>query len=135
MAYRQLYTEADFGNPYTMHFQFSVPTNGSTTPVASGIRGYGATITRTGVGIMSVVFPAGMPGANLLSAQAHLRLAAVGNTIAQVGTWTAATRTLLVNCINSTTGVAAEWPAANANNVLHIDVVFGDSSAVPNRGG
>lgn len=134
MAYRQLYSEAEFGTPLTLHFQFSVPTNGSTTPVASGIRGYGATITRTGVGIMSVVFPAGMTGSQLLSAQASLRLSAVGNTFAQVGTWTAATRTLLVNCVNGS-GVAAEWPTANANNVLEIDVVFSDASVLPNRGG
>lgn len=134
MTYRQVYKYAEFATPQTLQFQFAVPTNGSTTPVASGIRGFGATITRTGVGIMSVVFPAGMPGGQLLSALAHLRLSAVGNTFAQVGTWTAATRTLLVNCVTGS-GVAAEWPAANANNVLHIDVVFGDSTTLPNRGG
>ena len=134
MAYRQIYSAAEFGTPHTMQFQFSVPTNGATTPAASGIRGYGATITRTGVGIMSVVFPAGMPGAQLLSAQASLRLSAVGNTFAQVGTWTPSTRTLLVNCVTGS-GVAAEWPAANANNVLEIDVVFSDSATLPNRGG
>lgn len=134
MAYRQMYEFAEYATPHTIQFQFSVPTNGATTPVATGIRGYGATITRTGVGIMSVVFPVGMPGGQLLSAQASLRLAAVGNTFAQVGTWTPSTRTLLVNCVNGS-GVAAEWPAANANNVLEIDVVFSDSATLPNRGG
>lgn len=134
MAYRQLYSEAEFSNPLTMNFHFSVPTNGATTPVATGIRGYGATISRTGVGVMTVVFPAGMPGRQLLVATAHLRLAAVGNTFAQIGTWNATTRTLTVNCVNGS-GVAAEWPAANADNVLHVNVVFGDSDTRPNRGG
>lgn len=134
MAYRQLYSESAFATPGTDRFEFAVPTNGSTTPVATGIRGSGATITRTGVGIMSVVFGQGMVGAQLLSANAHLRLSAVGNTFAQVGTYTASTRTLLVNCVTGS-GVAAEWPAANANNVLHIDVVFADSATLPNRGG
>jgi hypothetical protein len=135
MAYRQLYSESAFATPGTDRFEFAVPTNGSTTPVATGIRGSGATITRTGVGIMTVIFGQGMVGAQLLSVQASLRLSAVGNTIAQAGTWTPSTRTLLINCINSTTGAAAEWPAANANNVLHIDVVFADSATLPNRGG
>jgi hypothetical protein len=134
MTYRQLYSETELGNPSTSRFEFAVPTNGSTTPVATGIRGSGATITRTGVGVMTVIFGQGVPGSQLLSAVAHLRLSAVGNTFAQVGTWTASTRTLLVNCVSGS-GVAAEWPAANANNVLHIEVVFGDSSVLPNRGG
>lgn len=134
MAYRQLYSESAFATPGTDRFEFAVPVNGSTTPVATGIRGSGATITRTGVGIMTVIFGAGMVGAQLLSVQAHLRLSAVGNTFAQVGTYTAATRTLLINCVTGS-GVAAEWPAANANNVLHIDVVFADSATLPNRGG
>ena len=56
MAYRQLYSESAFATPGTDRFEFAVPTNGATTPVASGVRGSGATITRTGVGIMSVVF-------------------------------------------------------------------------------
>lgn len=134
MAYRQFYNESSFATAGTDRFEFAVPTNGATTPVAAGIRGSGATITRTGVGVMSVVFGQGMPSAQLLSANAHLRLSAVGNAFAQVGTWTPATRTLLINCVTGT-GVAAEWPAANANNVLHIDVVFADSSVLPNRGG
>jgi hypothetical protein len=133
MAYRQNYLHSEYMTPATIRAEFAVPTNGATTPVASGIRGNGATITRTGVGIMSVVFPAGAPGARLLEARAHLRLNAVGNTFAQVGGWNATTRTLLVNCVTGS-GVAAEWPAADANNVLHIGVVFGDSAALPNRG-
>jgi hypothetical protein len=134
MAYRQNYKTSSFATPQTERFEFAVPTNGVTTPTASGIRGYGATITRTGVGIMSVVFPAGMPGAQLLHVGCQLRLAAVGNTFAQAGTWNATTRTLLINCVTGS-GVAAEWPAANANNVLHISAVFADSSVLPNRGG
>lgn len=133
MGYRNNFSEAEFMTPSTIRAEFSVPVNGATTPVASGIRGNGATITRTGVGIMSVVFKAGAPGAILAQATAHLRLAAVGNTFAQVGTWNATTRTLIVNCVTGA-GVAAEWPAANADNVLHIGVVFGDSAVLPNRG-
>jgi hypothetical protein len=82
---------------------------------------------------MTAVFPVGMPGNTLLDASAELRLAAVGNTFAQMGTWNATTRTLTINCVTGL-GVAAEWPAANANNVLHLRVVFSDSSVLPNRG-
>lgn len=133
MGYRQLYNEAYHGNPARRVFEFAVPTNGSTTPVATSIRGRGATIVRTGVGVMTVTFAAGQPGANLLDVDCQLRLAAVGNTFAQAGTWNATTRVLTINCVNGS-GVAAEWPAADANNVLHVRVVFGDSAVVPSRG-
>ena len=136
MTYRQLYNQTELGTPGTSRFEFAVPTNGATTPVATGIRGVGATITRTGVGVMSVVFGVGVPGTQLLSVQAHMRLATpTGLNMVQATTWTASTRTLLINYIVVSSGAAVEWPAANANNVLHIDVVFADSATLPNRGG
>lgn len=130
MGIRQLYGKSRNANPSKVEFEFAIPTNGATTPVASGIRGRGAVVTRTGVGVYTIVFSAGHKYLDLLEAKAHLRLAAIGNTWAQVGTYVQSTRTLTVNCITSA-AVAAEWPAANADNVLHIKVTFGDSHTKP----
>ena len=110
-----------------------IPTNGATTPVAANILGRGAVVTRTGVGVYTVVFNAGLSFPNALCFDAHLQLSAVGATYAQVGTWVPSTRTLTINCTNGA-GVAAEWPAANANNVLSVLAVFTNSNQVPVKG-
>jgi hypothetical protein len=130
MANRQLYPVSFSANPRKVDFDLSIPTNGATTPVASGIRGRGAVVTRTGVGVMTVVLSAGHDYLDLLSSYADLRLAAIANTWAQVGTWVPATRTLTINCLNGS-GVATEWPAADPNNILHVSLCFGSSNTKP----
>lgn len=129
MGYRTLYENNYNANPMKIAFEFAIPTNGATTPVASGIRGRGATVARTGVGVYTLTFAAGHKYLDLLNTSAHLRLSAVGNTYAQVGTWNSTTRVLTINC--TAAGVAAEWPAANADNVLYVKVEFGDSNTKP----
>ncbi len=132
MTYRQLYTEQETPNAARIVFDFAQPTNGSSAFAANSQLGAGAVLARTGVGTASLTFAQGMPGLKFLYANAHIRLNAVGNTFAQVGGWNATTRVLTINCVTGS-GVAAEWPAANANNVLHVTVVFSDSDVKPSR--
>lgn len=132
MTYRQLYKEQESANPARIVFDFAQPTNGSSAFAALSQLGSGAVLARTGVGTASLTFAQGMPGLKFLYADANLRLNAVGNTFAQVLGWNATTRVLSLACVTGS-GVAAEWPAANANNVLHVTVIFCDSDVKPTR--
>lgn len=110
----------------------AVPTNGAAAPTAASIRGLGYTVTWAATGVYTFTPVAGLKMPVLLGITAHLRLAAVGNTFAQVGTYSSTTGVFTVKCVNGS-GVAAEYPAANADNVLSVTITFSASSQLPNH--
>jgi hypothetical protein len=132
MSYKNFSNAVYTLNRDVVQLNLAVPTNGATTPVASGIRGRGYTVARTGVGIYTFTPQAGLLFPVQLGIRADLRLAAVGNTFAQVGTYNATTGVFTINCVSGT-GVAAEWPAANADNVLGVAITFSNSSQLPQK--
>ncbi len=113
-------------------FRFTIPTNGATTPVRTGIFGNGYTVARTGVGIYTLTPIAGLKWPTRPCVQAHLSLAAVGNTFAQVGGYNTSTGVITVNCVTGS-GVAAEWPAANADNILNVSILTNNTSQKPQQ--
>lgn len=88
---------------------------GSWAPAGTGavttVRGAGFTVARTDVGVFTITFSEKFP--SLVSANATAQLAAAADTQAQAGTYTAASKTLVVRTL--TAGSEADI-AANANN-------------------
>jgi hypothetical protein len=132
MAFKNFTEKMSSLNRDVIKLSLAVPTNGAAVPTASGIRGLGYTVTWAATGIYTFTPVSGLKMPVLLGISAHLRLNAVGNTFAQVGTFDSATGVFTVRCVSGT-GVAAEWPAANANNVLSVEVTLSNSSQLPNR--
>ena len=118
MASRNHFT-ANSLHPETVLVTCSFAPNGTGAPAAASNEGPINTVTRTGVGTFQVTFKDAFPG--MLSAQGTVQLAASGNTIVQFGTYTPASRTLVVRTL--TGGVDADV-AAGANNRVHLLVAF-----------
>ncbi len=117
-----------------VNLNFAIPTNGATTPVALGVRGGGFTVARTGVGVYTLTPMAGMKFPVQLGVLAQLRLATfVANQDVRVSTINASTGVITITHLNTTTGAAVEWPAANADNVLSVQLAYSNSSQAPNH--
>ena len=137
MAYRN-FNETKALDRGTVRLTAQIPTNGSSALSTTNQKGQGWAATRTGVGTMSLVLGTGLKFNNLLYAQANLMLNAQStndatNLQVRLLGWTASTKTLLLGCFDGT-GAAAEWPAANANNVVFVNLVMSNTSAVPLKG-
>lgn len=85
-----------------------------------------ATVAYTGMGTYTVTF--GEKFAQLLAAVATLQLASADDKFAQVGTYDASAKTLVVRVLDASDAAVAEV-AANANNRVNLICVFDD--AVP----
>lgn len=132
MAYRNFTSHVYTMLRDTVKLDMLIPTNGATTPVASGIRGVpGAVVTRTGVGTYTIALPAGFSFPARPVVVAQLQLSAIGATRAQILGYNTTTRTLTVQCVTAALNVAAEWPAANADNNLMVSFTFSNSAALP----
>lgn len=88
---------------------------GSWAPAGTGavttVRGAGFTVARSDVGVFTITFSEAYP--SLAAANATVQLNASADTVAQIGAYTAASKTLVVRTL--TAGSDADI-AANANN-------------------
>ncbi len=95
---------------------------GSWAPAGAGavtaVKGEGFSVARTGVGVFTITLQDFY--ADLESAEACIQLAAAGDTYAQVGSYDAALRTLVVRTL--TAGVVADI-AADAFNRVNFQLV------------
>ncbi len=132
MAYKNFERGVMTLNRDVVQLNLAIPTNGATAPVAASIRGIGYTVARPGVGIYTLTPVAGLKFPVQLGIRADLRLSAIGNTFAQVTTYNATTGVITINCVTGV-GVAVEWPAANADNVLGVAITFSNSSQLPQK--
>lgn len=100
---------------------------GSFAPAGTGavtsVKGKGFTVSRTGVGVFLITFQDAW--ADLVSGRASVQLNALADTDAILGPYVAASKTL--NIFIKTAGVAADI-AANANNRVHFEITFRNSS-------
>lgn len=112
-------------------FRLTIPTNGATTPVRAGINGNGYTVARTGVGIYTLTPVAGLRFPTRPAVTVSMGFAALTNAFAQVLTYN--TTTGVITIVYLAAGVAAEWPAANADNVLNVTIVAQNSSQLPRQ--
>ena len=80
--------------------------------------GVGLTVARTGVGTFEVTLSDAY--AAVESAQAHLQLLNPADSFAQLGSYTAATRKLVIRTL--TAGVVADI-AADPHNIVHFQIV------------
>lgn len=110
----------------------TVPVNAGANPVAGSTRGTGYTVTWGATGIYTFTPLPGMKFPLLLGIQAHLRLAAPGNTFAMASTYNSTTGVFTVKCVTGVGG-AVEWPAANVDNVLSVVATFSNSSQLPQK--
>lgn len=100
---------------------------GSFAPAAAGavttVKGKGFTVARTGVGAFLVTFADKYN--ELVSGRASLQLNALADTDVIMGAYDASAKTLVL--LVKTAGVAADI-AANANNRIHFEISFRNSS-------
>lgn len=93
----------------------------------TALKGSGFTVAYTSTGTYTVTF-ANSYG-DLVSATATLQLASADDKFAQVGTYTAADRTLVLRVLDAS-GAAVAEVAADANNRVNFLCVFDDSLTV-----
>jgi len=98
--------------------------NGGSTLVAADTYGYGFTVAWTSTGLFTITFA--NTYRRLQSVTVSLQLASGDDKYLQVGTYTAASRTLTVRVWDAS-GAAVADVAADANNRIHFSCVFDDS--------
>lgn len=98
---------------------------GSFAPAGSGavtdVNGRGFSVARTGTGEFTITFDDKYP--SLVSATATLQLASADDQVLHMGTYTAASKTLLIT-VWDISGEGAADIAADANNRVHFTVIF-----------
>lgn len=103
---------------------------GSFAPAAGGAptdrRGKDFTVARTAQGVFTLTFTE--PHGQLISATATVQLAAAGERAIQVGTYTAADKTLVLRAMDESE--AEQDIAADANNRVNFVCIFDDSLTV-----
>lgn len=103
--------------------------NGSSAVSAASRKGLGWSVARTSAGLFTITFTD--KWADLVSATATAQLATAADINAQVGTYTAASKTLTIRLI----AVATETDvAADANDRINFICWFRNSLAKPTRG-
>jgi hypothetical protein len=103
--------------------------NGSSAVSATSRKGRGWSVARTDVGLFTITFTDKY--VDLVSAIATAQLATAADIKAQIGTYTAASKTLVIRLL----AVATETEvAADANNRVNFVCVFSNSSQAPVRG-
>lgn len=105
--------------------------NGSSAVSASSRKGLGWSVARTSAGVFTITFSDKF--ADMVSAVATLQKATAADQYVQVGTYTAASKTLVIN-VWDVSGTAVDDIAADANNRINFVVCFRNSSVSPTRG-
>lgn len=112
--------------------RLTIPTNGSSAISQSGVRGQGYVAARTDVGVMTLTPISNLQAPVRPNVTVSLGLAAVAAKFAQVGTYNTTTGVITINCVNGS-GVASEWPTADADAVLNVCISFSNTSQLPNH--
>lgn len=100
--------------------------NGTGAVSQASIKGKGvATIARTGVGTFLITFSDSFR--DMFAGTATLQLNAVAGQMVQLGAFSQSAKTLVVRVVDTAAGTAADV-AANANNRIHLDIVFKNTS-------
>lgn len=107
--------------------------NGASAVSATSRKGMGWSVARTGTGQFTITFNDKF--VDLVSAIATLQLNAAAASVVQVGAWDSSAKTLILTVLTESAGaLAAADVAANANNRIHFEVKFSNTSIVPVRG-
>lgn len=101
--------------------------NGSSALVASSTYGYGFSVAYTSTGLFTITFANSY--LRLQSVVASLQLATGDDKFVQVGSYSAANRTLTIR-VWDVSGAAVADVAADANNRVHFVCVFDDALSV-----
>lgn len=112
--------------------RLTIPTNGASAISQLGVRGNGYIAARTAAGVMTLTPIAGLKMPVRPNIQVSLGLAVIAPKFAQVGTYVAATGVITINCVDGS-GLASEWPVANADAVLNVVITFSNSQQLPNH--
>lgn len=99
--------------------------NGASAVDSASVRGKGFTVVRTSAGVFTITFADQY--AKLISATATLQLATADDKYVLVGTYTAASKTLVLN-VWDVSGAALTDVAADANNRINFSALFSISS-------
>lgn len=91
--------------------------------------GSGFTVARDGVGTATITFDE--VGAAMHSMQVTEQWSALDDVKVQFGDYDASAKTLVMRAITGATGLAVEWPAADANNSVSICIEFRNTGVVP----
>jgi hypothetical protein len=94
-------------------------------PAKATIKGKGFTVAHTATGVFTITFSDVF--LDLLSAQATLQLATGDDKFAEVGTFTKASKTLVINIWDKGDGVLADVAIDN-NNRVNFKCVFSNTS-------
>lgn len=105
--------------------------NGSSAVAATSRKGRGWSVARTSAGLFTLTFTNKFN--DMICALAVLQQASGGDQFLQVGTYTAASRTLTIRVWDDS-GAAETDVAADANNRINFICVFRNTSAGPARG-
>jgi len=95
--------------------------NGSSHPSATHHKGKWFTVTRTGTGTYAVVLNDTV--VDVEAVFVHLRLATAADKEAQAGTYTTATRTLVISIWDKGDGSVSGDVASDADNVISMEIV------------
>lgn len=112
------------GKGYTV-ISGSFAPNGASALDSTATYGAGFTVARTSTNLFTITFDEKYY--NMISANATLQLATAAGQFAQVGTYTAASKTLTIRVCDSA-GLAGTDVAANANNRINFHCVFKNSA-------
>ncbi len=100
--------------------------NGSSTIVASSVKGLGFSVAWTSTGLFTITFQDAY--VDLESFTCTLQLATAADQVLQVGAWTPASRTITVRVWDISTQAVANI-AADANNRINFSAVFRDTGS------
>ena len=107
-----------------VHIVGSFGTNGASDVLQTSVFGKGYTVHRTGVGQYTVTLADIY--AKLISANTDLQLAAVSGNFSQLGVYTKASKTLVINTL--TAAGAPVDVASDPNNRVHFHLVLSVST-------
>ena len=112
------------GKGYTV-ISGSFAPDSANTPTA--VKGAGFTVVWTSTGTFTITFDEKYY--DLISANATLQLASADDKFVQVGTYTAASKTLVIRCLDNNAGtISVADITANANNRINFHCVFKNSA-------
>lgn len=99
--------------------------NGSGAVASSSVNGKGFTVSRVSAGLFRVQLANQFP--KLIAATVSLQLAAGDDKAVQLGTYNATSKTVDIR-VWDTSGAAETDVAANANNRIHFNLTFSNST-------
>lgn len=112
-------------NRESITIEGSFAPNGSSAVSSSSVKGKGFSVARTAAGVFTITFQEKFN--DMLVANATLQLATAADQFAQVGTYTAASKTLVIN-VWDVSGAALADVAADSNNRINFSATFKNTS-------